>query len=261
MVLTRSRTKESHVAETNLESRAMQIRVPWTQAWLCMKDFRQKCTGVGVAAKVAVPSNAVQRGGTRRSQIGPAEIGDVEQDKEPSLKPVAPREVPETGTTRMRETVLAEVAQRSPTSPETNLESRAMQVRVPWIQAWLCTKDFRRKCTGAGVAAKSRFPAKQPSEVRQGLTSTKLGLKSHWTVGVTWTESLDSRDLARRAERRLKGPLMQLFGACGCRGKIPSTHGRFLRSFWCREEADYPHSMHKQENSQEGGRISVTELQ
>ncbi|KAJ1125038.1 hypothetical protein NDU88_003477 [Pleurodeles waltl] len=161
----------------------------------------------------------------------------------------------------MRETVLAEVAQRSPTSPETNLESRAMQVRVPWTQAWLCTKDFRRKCTGAGVAAKSRFPAMQPSEVRQGLTSTKLGLKSHWTVGVTWTESLDSRDLARRAERRPKGPVMQLFGACGCRGKIPSTHGRFLRSFWCREEADYPHSMHKQENSREGGRISVTELQ
>ncbi|KAJ1212795.1 hypothetical protein NDU88_000439 [Pleurodeles waltl] len=195
------------------------------------------------------------------AQEGPEERGDVEQDKEPSLKQVAPGEVPETGTTRMRETVLAEVAQRSPTSPETNLESRAMQVRVPWTQAWLCTKDFRRKCTGAGVAAKSRFPAMQPSEVRQGLTSTKLGLKSHWTVGVTWTESLDSRDLARRAERRPKGPVMQLFGACGCRGKIPSTHGRFLLSFWCREEAGYPHSMHKQENSREGGRISVTELQ
>ncbi|KAJ1193471.1 hypothetical protein NDU88_002769 [Pleurodeles waltl] len=199
--------------------------------------------------------------GTRRSQIGPEERGDVGQDKEPSLKQVAPGEVPETGTTRMRETVLTEVAQRSPTSPETNLESRAMQVRVPWTQAWLCTKDFRRKCTGAGVAAKSRFPAMQPSEVRQGLTSTKLGLKSHWTVGVTWTASLDSRDLARRAERRPKGPVMQLFGACGCRGKIPSTHGRFLRSFWCREEAGYPHSMHKQEDSREGGRISVTELQ
>ncbi|KAJ1198195.1 hypothetical protein NDU88_002039 [Pleurodeles waltl] len=198
---------------------------------------------------------------SRRSQIGPEERGDVVQDKEPSLKQVAPREVPETGTTRMCETVLAEVAQRSPTSPETNLESRAMQDRVPWTQAWLCTKDFHGKCTGAGVAAKSRFPAMQPSEVKQGLTSTKLGLKSHWTVGVTWTESLDSRDLARRAERRPKGPVMQLFGACGCRGKIPSTHGRFLRSFWCREEAGYPHSMHKQENSREGGRISVTELQ
>ncbi|KAJ1125042.1 hypothetical protein NDU88_003481 [Pleurodeles waltl] len=91
--------------------------------------------------------------------IGPVERGDVEQDKEPSLKQVAPGEVPETGTTRMRETVLAEVAQRSPTSPETNLESRAMQVRVPWTQAWLCTKDFRRKCTGAGVAAKGAVPS------------------------------------------------------------------------------------------------------
>ncbi|KAJ1148148.1 hypothetical protein NDU88_000986 [Pleurodeles waltl] len=47
----------------------------------------------------------------------------------------------------------------------------------------------------------------QSSEVRQGLTSTKLGLKSHWSVGVTWTELLDSRDLARRAERRPKGPV------------------------------------------------------
>ncbi|KAJ1167500.1 hypothetical protein NDU88_007891 [Pleurodeles waltl] len=59
----------------------------------------------------------------------------------------------------MRETVLAEVAQRSPTSPETNLESRAMQVRVPWTQAWLCTQDFRRKYTGAGVAAKVAVPS------------------------------------------------------------------------------------------------------
>ncbi|KAJ1125014.1 hypothetical protein NDU88_003454 [Pleurodeles waltl] len=47
-----------------------------------------------------------------------------------------------------------EVAQRSPTSPENNLGGRAMQVRVPWTQAGLCTKDFRRKCTEAGVAAK-----------------------------------------------------------------------------------------------------------
>ncbi|KAJ1190093.1 hypothetical protein NDU88_006832 [Pleurodeles waltl] len=45
-------------------------------------------------------------GGTRRSQIGPGERGDVEQDKEPSQQQVAPGEVPETGTKRMRETVL-----------------------------------------------------------------------------------------------------------------------------------------------------------
>ncbi|KAJ1126620.1 hypothetical protein NDU88_005027 [Pleurodeles waltl] len=39
----------------------MQVRVPWTQAWLCTKDFHRKFTGAGVAAKVAVPSNAAQR--------------------------------------------------------------------------------------------------------------------------------------------------------------------------------------------------------
>ncbi|KAJ1121392.1 hypothetical protein NDU88_009501 [Pleurodeles waltl] len=67
-----------------------------------------------------------------------------------------------------------EVAQRSPTSPETNLESRAMQVRVPWTQAWLCTKDFRRKCTGAGVAAKVTVPsnAAQRGEARTYLHQT-----------------------------------------------------------------------------------------
>ncbi|KAJ1183233.1 hypothetical protein NDU88_000058 [Pleurodeles waltl] len=43
----------------------MQVRVPWTQAWLCTKDFRRKGTGAGVAAKVAVPSNAAQRGEAR----------------------------------------------------------------------------------------------------------------------------------------------------------------------------------------------------
>ncbi|KAJ1143250.1 hypothetical protein NDU88_009561 [Pleurodeles waltl] len=43
----------------------MQVRVPWTQAWLCTKDFCRKCTGAGVAAKVAVPSNAVYRGEAR----------------------------------------------------------------------------------------------------------------------------------------------------------------------------------------------------
>ncbi|KAJ1146999.1 hypothetical protein NDU88_013250 [Pleurodeles waltl] len=113
-------------------------------------------------------------GGTRRSQIGPAERGDVEQDKEPSLKQVAPGEVPETGTTMMHETVLAEVAQRSPTSPETNLESRAMQVRVPWTPAWLCMKDFRWKCTGAGVACKVAVPsnAAQRGEARTYLHQT-----------------------------------------------------------------------------------------
>ncbi|KAJ1178977.1 hypothetical protein NDU88_004216 [Pleurodeles waltl] len=47
-------------------------------------------------------------GGTRRSQIGPGERGDVEQYKKPSQQQVASGEVPETGTTRMRETVLTQ---------------------------------------------------------------------------------------------------------------------------------------------------------
>ncbi|KAJ1195873.1 hypothetical protein NDU88_005140 [Pleurodeles waltl] len=115
------------------------------------------------------------------SQIASGEREDVEQEKEPCQQQVAPGEVPETGTTRMHETVLAEVAQRSPTSPETNLESRAMQVRVPWTQAWLCTKDFRRKCTKAGVFAKD---AVSNNAVWRGEARTYLHQ--------TWTEeSLD----------------------------------------------------------------------
>ncbi|KAJ1183126.1 hypothetical protein NDU88_008297 [Pleurodeles waltl] len=89
----------------------------------------------------------------------------------------------------------------------------------------------------------------------QGLTSTKLGLKSHWTVGVTWTELLSSRDHARCAERGPRGPVMQSFVACGCRGKIPSTHGRFLQSSWCKMEAGYPKSMHHQETVEKAGRM------
>ncbi|KAJ1205108.1 hypothetical protein NDU88_000543 [Pleurodeles waltl] len=73
----------------------------------------------------------------------------------------------------MRETVLAEVAQMSPTSPETNLESRAMQVRVPSTQAWLCTKDFRRKCTGAGVAAKVAVPS---NAAQRGVQSSQRSI-------------------------------------------------------------------------------------
>ncbi|KAJ1163775.1 hypothetical protein NDU88_004228 [Pleurodeles waltl] len=38
---------------------AMQVRVPRTQAWLCTKEILGECTGAGVAAKHAVPSNAV----------------------------------------------------------------------------------------------------------------------------------------------------------------------------------------------------------
>ncbi|KAJ1125687.1 hypothetical protein NDU88_004110 [Pleurodeles waltl] len=95
----------------------------------------------------------------------------------------------------------------------------------------------------------------QSSVGRQGLTSTKLGLKSHWTVGVTWTELLSSRDHACRAERGPRGPVLQSFVACACRGKIPSTHGRFHQSSWCKKEAGYPQSMHHQETGEKAGRM------
>ncbi|KAJ1084879.1 hypothetical protein NDU88_005025 [Pleurodeles waltl] len=95
----------------------------------------------------------------------------------------------------------------------------------------------------------------QSSVGRQGLTSTKLGLKSHWTVGVTWTELLSSRDHARQDERGPRGPVLQSFGACVSRGKIPSTDWRFLQSFWCRVKAGNPQSMHHLETVEKASRM------
>ncbi|KAJ1109949.1 hypothetical protein NDU88_007306 [Pleurodeles waltl] len=93
------------------------------------------------------------------SPIASRDREGTQQDKEPSYKQSAPAEVPEQALQRGVKWCSSEVAQRSPTSPEDNLESRVMQVRVPWTQAWLCTKDFRRKCTEAGVAAKVAAPS------------------------------------------------------------------------------------------------------
>ncbi|KAJ1196305.1 hypothetical protein NDU88_000176 [Pleurodeles waltl] len=92
------------------------------------------------------------------SPIASGDRGGVKQDKELSQKQEAPTEVPEQALQRGVKRCSPEVALRSPTPPEDNLESRAMQDRVPWTQAWLCTKDFRRKCTEAGVAAKDAVP-------------------------------------------------------------------------------------------------------
>ncbi|KAJ1113912.1 hypothetical protein NDU88_002152 [Pleurodeles waltl] len=101
----------------------------------------------------------------------------------------------------------------------------------------------------------TQYTALQSSMGRQGLTSTKLELKSHWTVEVTWTELLCSRDHARQDERGYRGPVMQSFGACVSRGKIPSTHRRFLQSFWCRVKAGYSQSMHHLKTVEKAGRM------
>ncbi|KAJ1171684.1 hypothetical protein NDU88_003542 [Pleurodeles waltl] len=100
-----------------------------------------------------------------------------------------------------------------------------------------------------------QYTGLQSSVGRQGLTSTNLGLKDHWTVGVTWIEFLCSTDQARQDERGPRGPVMQSFGACVSRGKIPSTHGRFLLGFQCRVKAGDPQSMHHQETVEKASRM------
>ncbi|KAJ1178901.1 hypothetical protein NDU88_004142 [Pleurodeles waltl] len=130
--------------------------------------------------------------------MSPIASGDrrgVEQDKESSQIQATPAEVPEQALRRRVKRCSPEVAQRSPTPPETNLESRAMQVIVPWTQAWLCTKDFCRKCTEAGVAAKDAVPS---NAVWRGEARTYLHQ--------TWTEeSLDSGSHLDR-DAGFKGP-------------------------------------------------------
>ncbi|KAJ1110468.1 hypothetical protein NDU88_007819 [Pleurodeles waltl] len=97
-------------------------------------------------------------GGTRMSPIARGDRGGVQQDEEPSQKQAAPRELPEQALRRGVKWCSPEVAQESPTPPEDNSGGRTMQVRVPWIQAWLCTKEILEKCTGAGVPEKDVVP-------------------------------------------------------------------------------------------------------
>ncbi|KAJ1128239.1 hypothetical protein NDU88_006618 [Pleurodeles waltl] len=134
-------------------------------------------------------------GGTRISAIVSEDRGVIEQDKEPSQKQAAPAEVMEQALQSGVKWCSPEVAQRSPTSPEDILGGRAMQVRVPWTQAGLCTKDFHRKCTEAGVAAKVTVPS---NAVWRGEARTYLHQ--------TWTEeSLDCESHLDRVAG-FKGP-------------------------------------------------------
>ncbi|KAJ1113635.1 hypothetical protein NDU88_001877 [Pleurodeles waltl] len=130
-------------------------------------------------------------GGTRMSPIASGERASSK-----TRSPLRSRQHPQKCRNRhYEEECSPEVAQRSPTSPEDYLESRAMQVRVPWTQAWLCTKDFRRKCTGAGVAAKDAVPS---NAVWRGEARTYLHQ--------TWTE--ESLDCGSHLDRvaGFKGP-------------------------------------------------------
>ncbi|KAJ1199132.1 hypothetical protein NDU88_002970 [Pleurodeles waltl] len=64
-----------------------------------------------------------------------------------------------TGTTKWSEMELTEVTKEGPTTPEDNSGGRALQVRVPGTQAWLCTKEILEECTGAGAAANRAVPS------------------------------------------------------------------------------------------------------
>ncbi|KAJ1137269.1 hypothetical protein NDU88_003682 [Pleurodeles waltl] len=83
----------------------------------------------------------------------------VAQDKEPTQKQAAPAEVPEQALRSGVNPSSPEVTKEGPTMPEDNSGGRALQVRVPGTQAWLCTKEILEECTGAGVAAKHAVPS------------------------------------------------------------------------------------------------------
>ncbi|KAJ1097576.1 hypothetical protein NDU88_002694 [Pleurodeles waltl] len=68
------------------------------------KDHQQVLLAANCA--VSVFGCCCGPGGTRMSPIASGDRRSIEQDKEPSQQQAAPAEVPETGTTRMRETVL-----------------------------------------------------------------------------------------------------------------------------------------------------------
>ncbi|KAJ1089812.1 hypothetical protein NDU88_002956 [Pleurodeles waltl] len=106
----------------------------------------------------------------------------------------------------------------------------------------------------------TQYTGLMPGVGRQGLASTKFGQKDHWTVGVTWIQLLCPRNHARQDERGPRGPVMQKFGAGVSRGKIPSTHRRFLHGFQCRVKTESPQSMHHQETVEKAAGLDATML-
>ncbi|KAJ1166352.1 hypothetical protein NDU88_006756 [Pleurodeles waltl] len=101
----------------------------------------------------------------------------------------------------------------------------------------------------------------QSSVGRQGLTSTKLGLKSHWTVGLSWTELLSSRDHARHAERGPRGPVMQSFCCLRLQGEDSVVPREISSELLVQEGGRLPPEHAPPGNSREGGRVSDTKLQ
>ncbi|KAJ1128922.1 hypothetical protein NDU88_007294 [Pleurodeles waltl] len=93
------------------------------------------------------------------SPIALGDRGGIQQDKEPTQKQAAPKEVPEQALRRRVNRSSLEVTKEGPTTPEENSGGCAMQVRVSGTQAWLCTKEILEECLGAGAAANHVVPS------------------------------------------------------------------------------------------------------
>ncbi|KAJ1138773.1 hypothetical protein NDU88_005154 [Pleurodeles waltl] len=98
-------------------------------------------------------------GGTRMSPLGRGDRGGTQQVREPSQEQAAPAEVTEQALRRGVNRSSPEDTKGSPTTPEDNLGSCALQVRVLGTQAWLCTKEILEECTGAGAGAHHAVPS------------------------------------------------------------------------------------------------------
>ncbi|KAJ1098320.1 hypothetical protein NDU88_003435, partial [Pleurodeles waltl] len=85
--------------------------------------------------------------------------GGIQQDKETIQKQAAPAEVPEQALQSGVNQSSPEVTKEGPRMLEDNSGGRALQVRVPGTQAWLCTKEILEECTGAGAAANHAVPS------------------------------------------------------------------------------------------------------
>ncbi|KAJ1170128.1 hypothetical protein NDU88_002009 [Pleurodeles waltl] len=109
------------------------------------------------------------------SQIASGDRGDVEQDKEPSQQQVAPGEVPETGTTRMRETVLT--------------RSRTKESHVAGEQ-------LRRSCN-AGYLWNKGTKSKSHKQVGDGQMPRKCQLRVQRSFD--WTEEAEVSAGTKRA--------------------------------------------------------------
>ncbi|KAJ1153841.1 hypothetical protein NDU88_006599 [Pleurodeles waltl] len=172
----------------------------------------------------------------------------TQQLREPPQKQAAPAEVPEQ---TLRRCVNSKSQNEGPTQRVGRCRTECWGPRLGCAQ--------RNPCKSAQKPEHLQFTQYTgllSGVGRQGHTSTKFGQNGHWTVGDIWTQLLCSRDHTHQDERGPRGLVMQKFGGCVSRGKIPLTHGRFLLGFQCRVKADSHQSIHHQETVEKADRMS-----